>query len=93
MPRDELGPTPFVLQPSDNVIGAEISEIDLRKPPGDSIFYAVAAAFDRYSVVVFRNQDLTPEQRIVFSRRFGPLQINVRSEFNKPGYPEIERFN
>jgi taurine dioxygenase len=71
------------------MIGAEIFEIDLRKPLDDSIFNAVAAAFDRYSVVVFRNQDLAPEQRIVFSRRFGPLQVNVRSEFNKPGYPEI----
>jgi taurine dioxygenase len=89
MPRDELGLTPFILQPSDTMIGAEISAIDLRKPLDDSVFYAVAAAFDRYSVVVFPNQDLTPEQRIVFSRRFGPLQINVRSEFNKPGYPEI----
>jgi taurine dioxygenase len=89
MSRDELGPTPFVLQSSNTMIGAEISEIDLRKPVDDRIFDAVAAAFDRYSVVVFRNQDLTPEQRIVFSRRFGPLQINVRSEFNKPGYPEI----
>jgi taurine dioxygenase len=89
MPRDELGLTPFVLQASDTMIGAEISEIDLRKPLDDSIFYAISAAFDRYSVVVFRNQDLTPAQRIVFSRCFGPLQINVRSEFNKPGYPAI----
>jgi taurine dioxygenase len=89
MPKDDHGPTPFVLQPRNTMIGAEISEIDLRKPLDDSIFYVLAAAFDRYSVVVFRNQNLTPEQRIVFSRRFGPLQINVRSEFNKPGYPEI----
>jgi len=89
MPKDDHGPAPFVLQPRDTMIGAEISEIDLRKPLDDSIFYAISAAFDRYSVVVFRNQNLTPEQRIAFSRRFGPLQINVRSEFNKPGYPEI----
>jgi taurine dioxygenase len=40
-------------------------------------------------VVCFRDQVLTPEQHIAFSRRFGPLQVNVRSEFNKPGYPEI----
>jgi alpha-ketoglutarate-dependent taurine dioxygenase len=85
MPRDKLGPTPFVLQPSDTMIGAEISEIDLRKPLDDSIFYAVAAAFDRYSVVVFRNQDLTPEQRIVFSRRFGPLQVNETTQFRIGG--------
>ncbi|MBV8357795.1 MAG: TauD/TfdA family dioxygenase [Deltaproteobacteria bacterium] len=89
MPKDDHGLAPFVLQPRNTMIGAQISEIDLRKPLDDSIFYALTAAFDRYSVVVFRNQNLTPEQRIVFSRRFGPLQINVHSEFNKPGYPEI----
>jgi taurine dioxygenase len=89
MPRDEIGSTPFVLQPSDTMIGAEISKIDLTKPLDRSVFDTVAAAFDCYSVIVFRGQDLTPEQHIAFSRRFGPLQINVRSEFNKPGYPEI----
>ena len=26
---------------------------------------------------------------LLASQRFGPLQINVRSEFNKPGHPEI----
>ncbi|MBV9829215.1 MAG: TauD/TfdA family dioxygenase [Alphaproteobacteria bacterium] len=89
MPRDEIGATPFAVQPQGKLIGAEISQIDLTQPLPDSVFDAVSETFDQYSVVVFRDQDLTGEQRIAFSKRFGPLQINVRSEFNNPRHPEI----
>ena len=40
-------------------------------------------------VVVFRNQDLTPEQQIAFTRRFGVLEQHVRKEHRLEGYPEI----
>jgi taurine dioxygenase len=79
----------FDLRPSDTKVGAEIYGLDLSMKLDDRVFREVSAAFDRHSVVVFRDQHLTPEQRIGFSKRFGPLQINVRSEFNKPGFPEI----
>ena len=79
----------YELKPSGAPIGAEILGLDLARPLDDATFAAVAAAFDRHSVIVFRDQALTPEQHIAFSRRFGSLQVNVRSEFNKPGYPEI----
>src|SRR5258708_31566320 len=79
----------FDLRPSDTKVGAEIYGLDLANPLDDGTFRHVSAAFDRYSVLVFRDQELKPEARIAFSQRFGRLQINVRSEFNKPGFPEI----
>jgi taurine dioxygenase len=79
----------FKVRPSDTKVGAEIQGLDLSAPLSDGVFREVAAAFDRHAVIVFRNQRLTPEQRIAFSKRFGPLQINVRSEFNNPGHPEV----
>lgn len=79
----------FDLRPSDTKVGAEIYGFDLGAPLDEAMFRQVSAAFDRHSVLVFRDQALTPEARIAFSKRFGPLQINVRSEFNKPGHPEI----
>jgi taurine dioxygenase len=63
--------------------------LDLSNPLDEGAFEKVSAALDSFSVICFRGQVLTPEQHIAFSRRFGPLQVNVRSEFNKPGYPEI----
>src|SRR5215471_6944783 len=79
----------FEIRPSDTMVGAEVLGLDLSKPLDEAAFEKVSAAFDSFSVVCFRDQVLTPEQQIAFSRRFGPLQVNVRSEFNKPGYPEI----
>jgi taurine dioxygenase len=85
----ELQSATFEVRPSDTMVGAEVSGLDLSKPPDAAAFEKVSAVLDRFSVVCFRDPVLTPEQHIAFSRRFGPLQVNVRSEFNKPGYPEI----
>lgn len=77
------------IRPSPTGVGAEILGLDLEQPLSESGFSRIAGAFDRYSVLSFRDQHLSPKQRVAFSRRFGALQINVRSDFNKPGYPEI----
>ena len=71
------------------MVGAEVLGLDPSKPLDEAAFEKVSAVLDGLSVVCFRDQVLTPEQHIAFSRRFGPLQVNVRSEFNKVGYPEI----
>ncbi|MGA0115260.1 MAG: TauD/TfdA dioxygenase family protein [Burkholderiales bacterium] len=70
-------------------LGAEITGLDLAQPVSDGMFEEILAAFHEHAVVVFRDQKLTPEQQIAFSRRFGDIDVNVRSRFNKPGYPEI----
>ena len=41
----------------------------------DAAYQAVRAAFEQHSVLVFRDQDVTDESQIAFSRRFGPLEI------------------
>jgi alpha-ketoglutarate-dependent 2,4-dichlorophenoxyacetate dioxygenase len=41
----------------------------------DAAYQAVRAAFEAHSVVVFRDQDVTDDSQIAFSRRFGPLEI------------------
>ena len=40
-------------------------------------------------VVFFRNQNITPEQQVAFTRRFGILEQHVRKESRLPGHPEI----
>jgi hypothetical protein len=79
----------FEVRPSDTGVGAEVLHLDLSKPLDEAAYEKVSAALDTFSVVCFRDQVLTPEQHIAFSRRFGSLQVNVRSEFNKLGFPEI----
>jgi alpha-ketoglutarate-dependent 2,4-dichlorophenoxyacetate dioxygenase len=41
----------------------------------DAAYAATRALLDEHSVLVFRNQDVTDEFQIAFSRRFGPLEV------------------
>jgi len=85
----ELDTQTFEIKPSPSGTGADVIGIDLSKPLDDRAFKRVSDAFNEYSVLAYRDQKLTPEQQIAFSRRWGALQVNVRSDFNKPGYPEL----
>ena len=70
-------------------LGAEILGIDLSRPLDEDTFACVAKAFFANEVIVFRNQKITPEQQIAFTRRFGVLEQHVRKEHRLEGYPEI----
>ncbi len=41
----------------------------------DATYMAVRAAFEEHSVILLRDQDVTDEAQIAFSRRFGPLEV------------------
>jgi len=70
-------------------LGAEISGVDLSRPLDDDLFAQVSKAFFEHEVVFFRNQNLTPDQQIAFTRRFGVLEQHVRKESRLAGFPEI----
>ena len=70
-------------------LGAEISGVDLSKPLDDDTFAQVAKAFFDNEVAFLRNQKLTPEQQIAFTRRFGALEQHVRKESRLAAHPEI----
>jgi alpha-ketoglutarate-dependent taurine dioxygenase len=48
----------------------------------------VESLYYKYSVLLFRGQDLTPDQQIVFSREFGDLNIHVHQRI-VPGKAEV----
>jgi taurine dioxygenase len=70
-------------------LGAEITGLDLAEPLSDDTFRAAEDVLHDRGVVVFRDQQLTEEQHVAFSRRFGELEIHVAKQYLKPGYPEI----
>jgi alpha-ketoglutarate-dependent 2,4-dichlorophenoxyacetate dioxygenase len=41
----------------------------------DDAYSEVRAAFEEYSVLVFRDQDVTDEAQLAYSRKFGPLEV------------------
>ena len=74
------------------VLGTEIFGADLSRQLDASNFDHIRQAWLRSNgVMVFRDQDITPEQHIEFSRRFGPLEKHVLAKYLLPDYPEIYR--
>ena len=74
------------------VIGAEMIGVDLSRPPDETAFDRIRQAWlASNGVMVFRDQHLTPQQHIDFSRRFGPLEKHVLAKYLLPGFPEIYR--
>ena len=68
--------------------GAEI-DFDLAQNIDDATFHEIERAFHDNIVVVFRNQHLTNESHIEFSRLFGELEIHIVKKYLLPDFPEI----
>src|ERR1700741_4692137 len=65
--------TPMEIIPLRPGFGAELRGVTLADVTAhDAAYQAVRAAFEEYSVLVFRNQDVSNESQLAFSRRFGP---------------------
>jgi taurine dioxygenase len=83
-------PSDFAILPTGAVLGAEIRGLDLAQPMDDHTFEAVDDAFARFGVIFFRNQRITPQQQVAFTRRFGTIEFNIFGErWSVPGAPEI----
>jgi alpha-ketoglutarate-dependent 2,4-dichlorophenoxyacetate dioxygenase len=55
---------------------AELRGVAIRDvAASDSAYAAVRAAFEEHSVLVLRDQDVTDDAQLAFSRRFGPLEV------------------
>src|SRR5882757_7478824 len=77
---------PIPVRKSDAALGAEIV-FDLSRAIDDRTFGEIERLF--HDKVFFRDQRLSNEQHIDFSRRFGELEIHIVNKYLLPGYPEI----
>ena len=76
------------VRPVAPALGAEIRGVDLAGGLSEAAFAELRQAFDRYGVIFFRGQDLTPEQHLAFAERWGEIDVN---RFFRPvdGHPMI----
>ena len=88
MTTDAMDYKEIEVTPQSTALGAVISGIDLSKEPSKRAMAELEDAFGRYSVIFFRDQNLTPQQHIVMAKRWGAINVN---RFFKPldGYPQI----
>jgi len=70
-------------------LGAEVTGIDLSDAVDEGVIEAITEALLEHHVLVIRDQNLTPEQQVNFSRRFGELVVRVSGEFLHPEFPEV----
>lgn len=73
---------------SDAPLGHEIRGVNVAVLT-DTQFADVERAYDQYGVVVFRNQSLTPDEQIAFSKRFGELDRYILDRYNLTSHPQI----
>lgn len=70
-------------------LGAEVTGVELSRPIDDAAFQRILDIFHEHQVIFFRGQQLAPEAHVAFSRRFGELEVHVRKDCLRPGYPEL----
>jgi alpha-ketoglutarate-dependent 2,4-dichlorophenoxyacetate dioxygenase len=63
------------------VFVGEVEGVDCRAPLNPAEVAAIEAGMNEYAVLVFRNQRITDEQQIAFTRHFGELE-----NYNTPGH-------
>lgn len=77
------------IKPTHAVLGAEIAGVDLSRGLDRETFLKIENAYNKYSVIFFRDQNLAPEQQISFTRWFGNLEVNPNTQYALSGYPEV----
>jgi taurine dioxygenase len=70
-------------------LGHQLLGVDIAAGLSDEQFKGIEDAFNKYGVVVLRDQHITPDQHVEFSRRFGPTERYGVANYLLPGYPEI----
>ena len=53
---------------------AEIGDVDLTRPLSKTDFETIQDAFWKYAVLIFPDQQLTPEQQLAFSEKWGAVE-------------------
>ena len=70
--------------------GVTIDGLDLREPIDDATIEDIRALWNTHGIVLLRNQDISPEQLIEFSARFGALDLHeTLAPFRHPDHPEL----
>jgi alpha-ketoglutarate-dependent 2,4-dichlorophenoxyacetate dioxygenase len=66
------------------VFVGEVSGVDLRQELSRDEITAIETGMDRYAVLVFRDQNISDEQQIAFSRNFGEIENSAGGNVTRP---------
>lgn len=77
------------VRPVSQALGAEITGVDLAQDIDRETFAEIHRAHLEFSVIVFRDQQLSPQRQKIFSARFGTLMCHAIERFRHPEHPEV----
>ncbi len=78
----------FTVTPLDNV-GVEVSGFDINEPLSADAREELKSIWYEHGILLFRDQDITPDKQIEFSRIFGPLESHPLKATTSAEYPEL----
>lgn len=70
-------------------IGAEVKGVDIAAGVDEKAFARVRHALDAHSVIILRDQDITPAQETAFAQRLGDLRVSFYNRYAVPNQPEL----
>lgn len=70
-------------------LGAEVSGLDLRKPLTPEQVATLRQGWLQHQVLLFRGQDIGPQEHLDLSRHFGPVEPYPLVHYRLPEHPEI----
>lgn len=76
-------------EPMKAVIGARVSGISLVDVPDADMVELIEHALEKYGVLVFSDQVITPQQQVVFSAAFAELELTELEDARLEGAEEI----
>jgi taurine dioxygenase len=82
---------PLTITPVTPAVGAEISGVDLARL-NDAEFAQIERAWNKQGALLFRDQELSDDDLLAFSRRFGELDpppVQEHGRQSPEGYPDI----
>src|SRR6266542_3166108 len=72
---------PLSIRPLHPLFVGEVAGVDCRRALGADEVAAIEAGMDRYAVLVFRDQPISDDEQLAFTRHFGPLEA-----YQTPGH-------
>lgn len=85
---ETVGYETIVVRPMEGALGAEIEGVDASQPLSDQTVRETRRALLEYQVLCFRDQNLTPEQHLQFSKHFGDIDTYPFAH-HIPGHPGV----
>lgn len=79
----------LAISPLSEAAGVIVSGVNVAEPLDEETRKAVYGLYLEHGLLLLRDQHLTPEQHIAFSRMFGGLDLHPLEQLRLDGYPEI----